>query len=439
MQDHHFPGQAPEPLLDDVSNSSPSGDSTRLEPLETSQTRVQVGQMPRAHHGEKAVPLGIVVMWSVGVIVFAAGNVLAGKARTVPWAHFAYFTTIMNSIVYVPVYGLLFLFSACRGHVSWEMLRFLKSRPSPPLPTDPPFGIACRPPVYVFLMVAALCDTIQGLFTSLALEHVNGPLNVIMHELALPAVFVASFLITRLHYSAFHIVALMIVLIGALISVFPAMHGGTGTAAPVEFVAIGVIGFIIFGFGYAMREMVFEIYNREMRRSRQICNRTDEDVPQLNIFVVKLAMAFLQVLCLPLLMPFSTMLNQTLGLSLTKYIQAGLTCLGSRVPDALEKPGPDQCVDAWQVYAVYIALNCAANVCFTGLLSTGGSVMLLVATQLSVPISAFLFTITWPWVPGEPLPNQTLASLIVVSLGSALYVCAITRVGRRPCCWPLCK
>ncbi len=326
-------------------------------------------------------PCRLLVIFFVLMVVVGCANRILSVLQYVPMANYPLLVNLVVTAAYLPT-SLLWVVPATR---LWGMRM-----------EEPPPGKSYVPQRAWAVM--GLLDSIAGVLQALAVDFVsNGTLVTLLLQSAIPISMILSRLILKQKYKNFQYAGAVIVVVGLLIVLGPAISGGLGGGANVALWGGVLIASCI---PMTLSSVYKELYLGDVE--------TDPIWFNLMVAVYQLLFSF------PLLVPSAL----TSGIAVSDIganLVGGVKCLAG-----INTLASDNCAQAGAYTAAYIAANVGFNILIILLLKYGGSNILWLSLTFNVPVSALAFAV--PGIPGYQPLNWTVGlGLPVIMTGLIVY------------------
>jgi len=376
------------------------------------------------------VPLWSQVLLVTMVIGFGCGNFVSRQMAAKTLERFDYILGLVSAFSYVVFYWLILggqIFILGKKQELKEQLRWAWCGWN-----ECCTGLVTRPILKLFA-IAAIGDATGDVIGFIATPHVSGPVHALLAQCTTIFTATLSYLLLEKRYSAWQILILAVVILGAASGVLPNLYqeGANGSEPSMAFAI--AFSCIFNAFAFISKELAFGSYKTYAKdHPEQASAKT------LNIFIANSAESTLQLPFTLMLVPLAQVMGQTEHDNLLIFILEGFACLRG------DTEYGEKCGHAKYATAFFIFCNLSWNISILLSIKWNGALATFVALKAILPCSAILFAyVDWPWLGRTPLKPTTWISLSVVVPCILLYTWAARRQeerqaeGKATCCYPL--
>ncbi|CEM02178.1 unnamed protein product [Vitrella brassicaformis CCMP3155] len=335
----------------------------------------------------------LLAAYSLGLLLSSVCNSVFFKKMTNGMPNYGWFLTQLTTVIYVPIFLSLVIYTDMRGGITPEMKSFPRRR----------FAV-----MGAFDSLAGICMVLGGVNTS-------GTTQVILQQATIPVTLLATVLALSIRYHWMQYMGSTVIIAGVLISKLPSFMAAPDPGAPKDQFFFNLL-FFLASVPTALSSVYKEVAFRDV----------DLDVNLLQYWV-----AAFQLLIGFLLVPINTL--PMLGEQRIEWVQIpaafanGAKCLVgintiTEQCGGLHQPPCDACATAWIPTASYLLANVFYNV-FTILVIKHGSaaISFLIAT-LRLPLTSMAFYSSFVMGADAMQPRATdFLGLLVIIVGLVGY------------------
>ena len=331
----------------------------------------------------------------VAVVVSAVANTIIRRIALVPMQRYPYFLTQLQTFSYVIFYtSVLWLrYQRRDGTVTMDMLKIRKSP---------------------FLWIG-FWDSIGDMLGNVGTSHLPGYQVPLLAKLNIVFTAIFSAMILSKRYTWQQVAAMMVVICGSVVTLFPTIFGGHDTddsdvSSPSSSAAYSDLFYAgVYVASVAPTALAFVLKEQVFQENKHL---------NLDIFVVNSYGSIVGLVFTILLLPLAAVpgLGKVELTELPTYMKDGLSCFtGHSAVDDYD------CFGAPLAPLLYFAINLTYNICFLTLIKHGGALLTFITNTVTFPIATILFTFSWPLLGSSTLNRYIIFGLCVELTGIVLY------------------
>lgn len=265
------------------------------------------------------------------------------------------------------------------------------------------------------MVIAGVCDVANSITGMAAQPYLTTLMMTLCEQAAAPFTVLCSLIFLGTCYIMIEVLAIVLVIRGAILCVVSASNSGSSNlfwaafaAATTSFAAIS----------FVLKEMAFDSYRLsrnqilsdssvQMSTLSESKTVTPEDLPEkLDVFVVGLLVGFVgMVACVPV-----AFLNQWSTTSEPVW---------PIMVEGLHKLFVDR--EVFFSYLVYISINTLFNLSLLLVAGRGSALLAFLSLKLSVPATAVLSPIDWPYIGSKEVTVKQWVALVIMGVGISVF------------------
>jgi len=341
----------------------------------------------------------------ISVVLSAVVNTILRRIALVPLAHYPYFLTQVQTLVYVVFYCSMLYYRRRRGIVTAAMLQIRKQP---------------------FLWIG-FWDSLGDLLGNLGTSRLPGYQVPLLAKLNIVFTALFSQILLGKRYSQSQILSMGVVITGSIVTLIPqllaAATSTTTSSSDEKATSSSSVSDLFYALIYvssvAPTALAFVLKEQVFRESQHL---------NLDIFVVNSFGSIVGLCFTVLLLPIASVpgLGKVPLSQLPEYMLHGLQCFtGANGTDQ------DNCTGSPLAPLLYLGVNVLYNIFFLNLIKHGGALLTFVTNTVTFPLSTILFTLPWPLLGSSQLNGYILLGLVVELTGILLYRQASVQVSEK--------